>query len=92
LTQIRIEVKCCAGIWTRSVADPDPVSGAFFTPGSVIGMGRKSGSGSRLNNPDHIFEILETIFWVEILKFFDADPRWKKFGTGIWDGKNSDPG
>jgi hypothetical protein len=37
----------------------------------------------------------------KILKFFDADPGWKKFGSGIrgWkrfgygirDGKNSDP-
>jgi hypothetical protein len=37
-------------------------------------MGKKSGSGSGMNNPDHIFESLETIFWVKILKFFDADP------------------
>jgi hypothetical protein len=29
---------------------------------------------------------------VKILKFFDADPGWKKFGSGILDGKNSDPG
>jgi hypothetical protein len=35
-------------------------------------MGKKSGSG--MNNPDHISESLETIFWVKILKFFDADP------------------
>jgi hypothetical protein len=27
-----------------------------------------------MNNPDHIFESLETIFWVKILKFFVADP------------------
>jgi len=40
---------------------PDPGSGAFFTPGS--GMGEKSGSGSGMNNPDHIFEILETFFF-----------------------------
>ncbi len=26
-----------------------------------------------MNNPDHISENLETIFWVKILKFFDAD-------------------
>jgi hypothetical protein len=39
-------------------------------------MGKKSGSGSGMNNPDHISESLEieTIFWVKILKFFDADP------------------
>jgi hypothetical protein len=23
----------------------------------------------------------ETVFWVKILKFFDADLRWKKFGS-----------
>ncbi len=46
-----------------------------------------------MNNPDHISESLETIFWVKILRFFDADlgwnkiriryPGWKKFGSGI---------
>jgi hypothetical protein len=40
-----------------------------------------------MNNPEHISESLETIFWVKILKFFDADP-----GSGVRDGKNSDPG
>ncbi len=35
-----------------SVADPDLGSGAFLTPGS--GIGKKSGSGSGMNNPDHI--------------------------------------
>jgi hypothetical protein len=37
-------------------------------------MGKKSGSGTWKNNPDHISESLETIFSVKILKFFDADP------------------
>jgi hypothetical protein len=32
------------------------------------------GSGSGMSNPDHISESLETIFWVKILKFFDAVP------------------
>jgi hypothetical protein len=36
-----------------------------------------------MNNPDHIFESLETVFWVKILKFFDADPGWKKFLSWI---------
>jgi hypothetical protein len=27
-----------------------------------------------MNNPDHISECLETIFWVKIPKFFDAYP------------------
>jgi hypothetical protein len=31
------------------------------------------GSGSGMNIPDHISESSETIFWVKILKFFDAD-------------------
>jgi hypothetical protein len=53
-------------------------------------MGKKSGSVSGMNNPDHISECLETIFWIKILKFFHADPGsgivltldpgWKKFG------------
>jgi hypothetical protein len=50
-----------------------------------------------INISDHISESLESIFWVKILKFFDADgdpdpgseilltldPGWKKFGSGI---------
>jgi hypothetical protein len=31
-----------------------------------IRVGKKSGSGSGINNPDHISESLETIFWVKI--------------------------
>jgi hypothetical protein len=62
-----------------SVADPG--SGAFFLPldpGS--GIGKKTGSGSGMNNPDHISESLETNFlgWVKILKLCDTDPGWKK--------------
>jgi hypothetical protein len=37
-----------------------PGSGASFTPES--GMGKKSGTGSWMNNPDHISESSETIF------------------------------
>jgi hypothetical protein len=60
-------------------------------------MGKKSGSGSGMNNPYYISEGIETIFWVKILKFFDADPGsgmekirtkirgWKKIGSGIRD-------
>jgi hypothetical protein len=56
-------------------------------------MGKKSGSGTEMNNADNIFpEDLETIFWVKILKFFNADPGWKRFGSGMRDGKSSDPG
>jgi hypothetical protein len=42
-----------------------------------------SGSGSGINNPDHISDILETIFWVKLRKFFYAVP-------GIRDGKSSE--
>jgi hypothetical protein len=55
-------------------------------------MGKKSGSGSGMNNPDHISESLETNFWVKILKFFAADLGWRNFIYGIRNGKNSDPG
>jgi hypothetical protein len=37
-------------------------------------MGKKPRSGSGMNIPDHIFESLETIFWLKMLEFFDADP------------------
>ncbi len=36
---------------SNSVADPDPGYGAFLTTGS--GMGKKSESGSGMNNPDY---------------------------------------
>jgi hypothetical protein len=35
-------------------------AGAFLTPGS--GMGKKSGSGSGMNSPNHVSKSLETIF------------------------------
>jgi hypothetical protein len=43
-----------------------------------------------MGNSDHTSESLETIFGVKMLKFFDGDPEWKKFGSGmgkirIWD-------
>jgi hypothetical protein len=44
-------------------------------------MGKKK-SGSGTNTRGHISDRLETIFWVKILRFFDADPGWKKFGFG----------
>jgi hypothetical protein len=45
-------------------------------------MGKKSGSESGINNPDHISESLETIFGLKYLNSL----MW------IRDGKNSDPG
>jgi hypothetical protein len=56
----------------------------------VSGIVKKPGSGSGMNNPDHISESLETILLVKILQFFDADLGWKKFRSRmekirIWD-------
>jgi hypothetical protein len=53
-------------------------------------MGKKSGSGSGMNNPDHISECLETIFWDKIIKFFDADPGCP--GSGMEKLRIRDPG
>jgi hypothetical protein len=38
-----------------------------------------------MNNPDHtVFPRAQKPFlWVKMLKFFDADPVWKKFGSGM---------
>jgi hypothetical protein len=49
-------------------------------------MGKKSGSGSGMNNPNHIPESLETIFWG--LKYLNSlmrirNPGWKKLGSGM---------
>jgi hypothetical protein len=48
-------------------------------------MGKKSGSGSGINNPDHISESSETVFYVKLLEFFDAESGsgMKKFGSGM---------
>jgi hypothetical protein len=57
-------------------------------------MGRKSAYGSGMNNQDHIFQSLETIFLVFLgLKYLNSlmrirdedssDPGWKKVGSGI---------
>jgi hypothetical protein len=50
-------------------------------------MGKKSGSVSGMNIPDHISLCVETNFLVKILQFFDANP-----GSGMRDGKNLDRG
>ena len=81
-----------------SVADPDPGSGigCLFDPG--IRDGRKSayGSGIRDEQPRSYFLQLRNHFFaflgVKILKLFDEDPGWRHFGSGIRDGKKSDPG
>ncbi len=71
----------------------DPGSGAFLTLGS--GMGKISGSGSGMKNPDYISESLESIFWVK--KCLNSLMRIRHPISGmekIWirDGKNSDQG
>jgi hypothetical protein len=45
-----------------------------------------------MNNPDHIFESLKTIFWVKYLNSLmrirdgkSSDLGWKTFGSGILD-------
>jgi hypothetical protein len=73
-----------------SVADPDPGSGTFMTPGS--GMGKNSGSGSGMNKPGVIFQRAKTVFGDKIHNFFDADPGWEKFGSGMEKSRIRDPG
>ena len=61
-------------------------------------MGRKSASGSGIRDeqPGSYFLELRNHFFgffgVKILKFFYEDPGWRQFGSGIRDGKKSDPG
>jgi hypothetical protein len=50
----------------HNVADPDPGSGAFLTPGSGIRDGKEKNPDpdqrSHINIPDHLSESLETVF------------------------------
>jgi hypothetical protein len=69
-----------------------------LTPGSGLRDERKSASGSGIRDeqPGSYFLELRNHFvaflGVKILKFFDEDPGWRQFGSGIRDGKKSDPG
>ncbi len=58
-------LKCC-GFGIRCFSDP------------WIRDGKKSGSGSGMNIPDHISEILETVFWVK-----NTQILWCGSGSGI---------
>jgi hypothetical protein len=50
---------------------------------SGSGMDKKSGSGTGVNNPDHISESLETHFFgLKYLYSLNADPGWKKSDPG----------
>jgi hypothetical protein len=58
-----------------------------------MGIKSASGSGIRDEQPGSYFlELRNHFFGVKILKFFDADPVWRQFGSGIRDGKKSDLG
>ncbi len=63
------------------IRDPGPLSPLY--PGS--GIGKKSGSGSEMNTPDHISESLETNSLMRIWDGKIFDPGWEKFGSGIRD-------
>jgi hypothetical protein len=85
-----------AGIEPRtisdSVMDPDPGSVAFLTPES--GMGKKSGSGSGIRIRVIFRELRNHFFGLKYLNSLMRirDLGWKKFGSWIRDGRNSDPG
>jgi hypothetical protein len=64
----------------NTVRVADPGSGAFLTPGSGMGRKSSSGSGIRDEQPGSYFQF-----------FWDRDPGWRQFGSGIWDGDSSDP-
>jgi hypothetical protein len=53
-------------------------------------MGKKSESGSGMNNPDHVSESLKQFFGLKYLNSLMQirDPGWKKFRSGI---NNPDP-
>jgi hypothetical protein len=58
------------------------------------GWVKKSGSGSGMNNPDHISESLKkTNFWVKILKFFyvDLGSGMEKIGSGMEKSRIQNP-
>jgi hypothetical protein len=83
------------GTTVISVADPDPESGAFLTPGS--GDVYKIRIRIRIGDeqPGSYFQELRHSFLVKILKFFAADPEsflpWIRYlfypGSGIREEK-----
>jgi hypothetical protein len=76
----------------------DPGLGTFLTPGSGIRDGRKSASGSGIRDEQPGSYFLElrnhffAFFGVKILKFFDEDPGWGQFGSGMEKSRIRDPG
>jgi hypothetical protein len=65
-------IPCLFGPWIRN-------------PGWIKSQDPELGSG--MNNPDHISESLQTIFWIKILKFFDVDSGCGKEKIRIRDPK-----
>jgi hypothetical protein len=65
----------------------DPVPFWPLDPGWVKNQDPDTGSGSAMNNPDHISKSLNNffIFWVKYLNSFMwiRNPGWKKFRSGI---------
>jgi hypothetical protein len=63
-----------------------------------MGESQHPDPGSGMNNPVNIFYSLETIFLLFLgLKYLNSlmrirDPGWRQFGSGVRDGKKSDPG
>jgi hypothetical protein len=63
-------------------------------------MGRKSASGSGIRDEQpgsYFLELRNHFFGFLGLKYLNSlmrirDPGWRKFGSGIRDGKKSDPG
>jgi hypothetical protein len=63
-----------------SAADPLP----FWPLDPGSGMGKKSGSGIRNEQPGSYFlELRNHFLGLNYIKFFDADPGSKKFGSGM---------
>jgi hypothetical protein len=85
-----------------SVADPDPGSGigCLFDPWIRDGESQHPdpGYGIRDEQPgSYVLELRNHIFAFLGLKYLNSlmrirDPGWRQFGSGIRDGKKSDPG
>jgi hypothetical protein len=77
--------------------DPGSRIGCLFDPwirdpGSGMGESQHPDLGSGINNPDHIFESLETILLLFLgLKYLNSLMRIRDPGSRIRDGKKLDP-
>jgi hypothetical protein len=61
----------------------DPVPFCPLDQRSGTQNGQKIRIRIRDEQPRSYFRELRTIFWVKMLKFFNAEPGWKKFGSCI---------